>query len=150
MKKKLIVLTVLVTLFCSSMTVSAQTPDYGKPEFLMKLSAETADLYGKIDHRYNEVDELVAEEYYAGIYPDLKLAFGEDNYVDATKHYLEYGYAENREWKIEIGSSFSFGDSGSPSATQNPAGPSPALKEREDYPNGDYVIREFENDLLSI
>lgn len=95
MKKKLVVLTVLATLICSSMTVSAQAPNANKPEFLMKFSVEVADLYGTVNQQYNEVDELVVGNYYADMYPDLKLAYGY-NLGQLQNHFSAYGLAEGR------------------------------------------------------
>lgn len=106
--------------------------------------------YGIYENRDNGTD--FDPEVYLKLNPDVGLVYGENNYAGAAKHYLEYGYAENREWEINIGMTYTFGDSdsSSSSSTVNPPTPSLSLPEREDYPNGDYVIREFENDLLSI
>lgn len=220
MKKRIAVLVMIFTLIFSSLTVSAQAPEKAKLGLAAEYSISTFALYGQIDPRYDELEEVMKEEYYAERYPDLKLAygsdfakleyhyiqygigegrlaspvldvvkyrmtypdlqlafgddwdkyaqhyfqygilerrdngtdfdpktylsmytdlqiaFGEDNYVAATKHYLEYGYAEGREYKTTL-EGITVSSEGS------------NRTERVDYGDGSYRIIEYENGVES-
>lgn len=96
MKKRIAIITMVITLIFSSMTVYAEEPTISqKPAFLDELSVETAQLYGCWDTNYDEIKEIVLGDYYYDRYGDLKIAFGL-NYGVAPNHYIQYGLTEGR------------------------------------------------------
>lgn len=89
MKKKFAIFTIIFTLIFSSMTVYAAEPSSSEK---IGLSMEIAAVYGKIDYDFNEVKEIVIEEYYLDNYDDLR----DVSPAFATDHFIQFGLQEER------------------------------------------------------
>lgn len=89
MKKKIAIFTIIFTLIFSSMTMYAAEPSSSEK---IGLSMEIAAVYGKIDYDFNEVKEIVIEEYYLDNYDDLR----DVSPAFATDHFIQFGLQEER------------------------------------------------------